>query len=225
MDAEKQYSQLDSRVAALESDMSNLIRSVDRLNQSIDGMSQRVSASGATNWGVLGTWTAVLVTVIGGLGTLALLPVRERMLEVDSRLELHRNELGHPATLVSLQALKEDYEETKDQLTKSSQEKARAITALDEALQREMRDLDSAVLAETTARIETLDTTLQREFNLIADNIRTKEGEESKRIERMLVALDENTKVIHDTKAAHAERLNAIERALFTHAPTPSWKD
>lgn len=68
-----------SRIAALETGMVALTTSVDHLRDAVERLVSR-----GTDWGVLGTWSAIMVTVIGGLGVLALQPIRAAQVTNDS---------------------------------------------------------------------------------------------------------------------------------------------
>lgn len=71
-----EHNQLEVRMAAQEQNTENLIRHVEKLGQTVEMIADRVSRG--TNWGVLGTWLGIAVTILGGLGYMALAPVGEQ---------------------------------------------------------------------------------------------------------------------------------------------------
>lgn len=138
------------RLARVESREEGILQSLDRLAQAVNRIEQRVNEG--TNWGVLGTWGAVLITILGGIGFMAVRPLEQRMDRYATRLDNHVATTAGDS--VHIQTLYSHLSKVTD-----------SVETLDEVLQREMRLLDSAVEQKITA----LDTILQREIRLIND--------------------------------------------------------
>lgn len=94
---------LVSRVSGLERDVKNLVSSVDRIVESVENLSKQVSQG--TNWGVLGTWSAVIITIIGGIGYLAVTPMATALLETRLDVKEHIKLEGHPTAMTRVEAL------------------------------------------------------------------------------------------------------------------------
>ena len=88
-----EFQQWGNRVATLESDVSNLVRSVERIGESVDRLNSRMVAGKSTNWGALAAWSTVLVSVIGGLGYLAIVPLRAGVERNNMRAEMLSQEM------------------------------------------------------------------------------------------------------------------------------------
>jgi len=85
---------IDSRVTALESDMTNVVRAVDRMSDILDRLSSRMAVG--TNWGVLGTFAGVIISVVAGVGYLSLRPLRgdlDNLRAVQLRYQTEHTEL------------------------------------------------------------------------------------------------------------------------------------
>lgn len=160
---EDRVSSLDGRVASLESDVANLTRSVDRMVESVDRLSNRVTRSGATNWGVLGTWAGVLLTACALVGGLVAYGLNTK---IDSILEAHQRHVdlpGHPWAIQQHARHEERFDRAFYQISDVDED----IKDLDTVLQREMRLLDQ----NTVTRLTDLDVRLQNEMDLKIDPV------------------------------------------------------
>lgn len=90
LDLSKRVNSLDEDVktltksmGSLESDMKNVAKSVDTLSSSLQSLFLRIENSSKTNWGILGTWAAVIISLIGSIGWLSIRPM-------DGRIERER---------------------------------------------------------------------------------------------------------------------------------------
>ena len=75
-DTEKSMS---SRISRLESDMDNVVRSVDGLTGSIKALSADLQHSSKTSWSTLASWAGVIITFMGALGYLFNRPVEQQV--------------------------------------------------------------------------------------------------------------------------------------------------
>lgn len=215
MDLEKkpmnpnEYHQLDSRVASLESDVMNLVRAVDRQREDTDRAFTRLSeeiselgnrVSTGTNWGVLGTWSAVLLTLIGGLGVLAMAPLRAEVIEnhkaIQEGMRFFFNHVsdGHPESVVQKVTTNEV-----------------AIKNLDTNLQREMRDLDTGQTMEISRRLEALDKLLQTEIGNVSNILAI----ETKTLDGIELWVRDHMELNSRTDAGQEERLKVLEKAIL----------
>lgn len=98
---------LDQKVAALESDVQNLSRNMGRLTEAVQALSDKFSQANSTNWSVLAAWSAVIISILGGLGYLALTPLQRGFYQVEQRFYLHEHNGGHEEMKIKVHALKE----------------------------------------------------------------------------------------------------------------------
>lgn len=167
----------ESRIARLETVVTNIHEDLTALNKNVSHlatetrdaikvMSDKISESQKTPWNTLGTWAAVVISVIvlGGSGF-----VRD-LNRIDSdhyvgaeRLRTHELSLGHPALIQRVDSVEKD------------------LGNMDTTLQREMRLLD----AKGAADLEALDIRLQREMDLKQEADNAKIMELRRRVNRL----------------------------------------
>lgn len=100
-------SSLDEKVASLETDVNNLNRNMSRLTEAVQMLTDKITQQSSTNWNVLAAWSAVIISILGGLGYLALSPLQREMVRIESRFYLHELNGGHSELKIQMQALKE----------------------------------------------------------------------------------------------------------------------
>lgn len=66
--------QLTPRVASLETDVRNILGSVDRLTNSVDSLTKKMGKP--TDWIALATWATAIIFAISTLGYLSVEPIR-----------------------------------------------------------------------------------------------------------------------------------------------------
>lgn len=64
-------------VGSLESDVKNVVRSMENMTSTIQSLANKIQTESKTNWGILGTWAAVIITLMGSIGYLGLQPMVE----------------------------------------------------------------------------------------------------------------------------------------------------
>ena len=96
---------LDQKVASLEADVSNLNAAVGKLTDAVQRLSDRLMMSNSTNWSVLAAWAGVIISILGGLGYLALNPVRYTTMQMEHRFYDHQHLQGHPQMQMRVRAL------------------------------------------------------------------------------------------------------------------------
>lgn len=144
---------LDTRVASLETDMANLVRSVDRLGESFERLASKVGAG--TNWGVLGTWSAVLLTIFGGIGWLTITPITKIIETQQVAFQEHVKLEGHPATMAELLHLRELNQRLVKDLDDASTAWQREVLMVEElstakrsALEEQIKSFDKRLLSQ-----------------------------------------------------------------------------
>ena len=68
---EKNVSTLATSVSSLETDVRNVVGSVEKLNDAVASLAHNMQTANKTNWSVLGTWAGVILAVMSTLGYLA----------------------------------------------------------------------------------------------------------------------------------------------------------
>lgn len=89
------YDSLDRKVAALEADVQNLNTAVSRLTTTIQNLADQLNKNSSTNWSVLAAWSAVIISILGGLGYLAMNPVQNKVFQIEHRFYDHLLSGGH----------------------------------------------------------------------------------------------------------------------------------
>ena len=161
---------LESRVAAIETEIQHLSAAFERLSEEIGILSKRIHLSGQTNWNVFASWTTVVLLIVGSIGTLSLRPLAQDIDELKSSTILGVQQLighellnAHPGAQIQFEGLKSNFRESKE-----------ALLRQDTVLQREMRDLNSALEGKIQVRIDALETIFKDDVlelqNEIVDN-------------------------------------------------------
>lgn len=101
---------LNRKVAALEADVHNLTHGMDRLTSAVQKLSDKISHQSKTDWSVIAAWSAVMISVLGSLGYLALHPVRYDLAKMESRFYNHELNGGHQEMKIKVTVLKERVE-------------------------------------------------------------------------------------------------------------------
>lgn len=82
---------LTRSVGVLEGDVKNLVRTMESMTSAIQSLAGQIQSTNRTNWGVIGTWTALMVSVIGSIGYLGVKPM-EDMIERERSLNVRQYE-------------------------------------------------------------------------------------------------------------------------------------
>lgn len=96
---------LSARVASVETDIRNIASSVDKLSTAVAALGDKVGSASRTDWSVLASWSAVIITVLGALGVMATNPIKEDLLEINKRIYRHHDLPGHDASVERIKAL------------------------------------------------------------------------------------------------------------------------
>lgn len=177
---------LESRVTGLERDVGNLVSAVRALteeshqsreviNAALSAIRTEIGSRTRTNWSTLASWAGVIISFIGAIGALAIVPLKYQVIETSRQLRSHEQLEGHPTAVEKTANLEKRYDEIISQ-------QAVEIRELDTRLQREMRDLD----AQGQLQIEQLDGRLQREMQLVNAGINSSQWERIRAIERQV---------------------------------------
>lgn len=86
---------LSKKVSALESDVRNVGRGVDDVSEQIKSLTNKLGENSKTNWGVLGAWASVILTVSGTFGYMLIDPIRAQLQTTINKLEHHINNPMH----------------------------------------------------------------------------------------------------------------------------------
>lgn len=96
--------QLEQKVVALEADVQNIGRNLNKLTHAVESLSDKITQNSQTNWSVLAAWSAVIITILGGLGYLALSPTQEMLKILEQRVYEHQFN-GHTEVKVRLESI------------------------------------------------------------------------------------------------------------------------
>lgn len=99
---------LSSRVAAVETDVRNIVASVDRLATNVDGMSRALGDSKRTDWATLAAWSTVIIAVITSLGYMAVKPVTVALFETREEIRYHLREGAHPSAEERIRSIEKE---------------------------------------------------------------------------------------------------------------------
>lgn len=173
-------------IATISSEVGALKSSIDDIKSAISNIAEKQNKG--SNWGVLAAWSTVLVSIIAGLGYLALVPVQNdltenrELLKESSALFLEHVRDGHPQKVMDMvDSLRLEVEENETEALREMQQvvayeaeltnaKLKAERELSEARIAHLRDLISA----NSNDVSELDDMLQREMRLL-DNILQRE--------------------------------------------------
>lgn len=189
---------VDERIARIEAVTIGLAESVEKLSKTVNEISERVSASTKTDWGRLLGLSAIILTIVGMLGSGY---VRDM-----NRVEAVADDLVKRSGTTEYERGKTDQQIT-DLRTHGRD--------LDERLQREMRQINET----TEAKIVALDKRIQTEFGALL-------AERDKSHARVISDLNEIRSLQGgriEQITENRERIMALERRVFTQlAPGPS---
>lgn len=162
-DNDNRFGKLERTVGSLESDVRNVVGSIQDLTREVAGMRKDAAAAAKTSWGVLAAWATVVVGLMTIFGYLTLEPIREEnknlrvwLQRLSDRQLAHERLKGHEGAQIQLKALENNYKDTQVDLRDQ-----------DTYLQREMRDLINGLKNEMNAKLTGMDTVLQREMRLL----------------------------------------------------------
>ena len=124
---DKRISAIERDLSAVERDVAHLARGLtelshqtqqgfDDVHKSLENISTNLSQKSETKWGILGTWGAVLLAIIGGVGTLTLIPVREHIHNLNMRLHAHEQIDGHNGAMILHSSHKERFDRAFDSI-------------------------------------------------------------------------------------------------------------
>lgn len=162
---------VEQEMASVKTDLGYIRSELGGLKQDIHSLVERVTSKSQTNWGVIGTWTAVLLSFVVFHSDLNLQPIRERLVrhyEASENLEKRLQDRTWKIAEASGKVNHLEY----------------IVEKLDTNLQREMRDLD----AKQEQAIKALDTVLQREMRLLIDTQKT----EVRDLDKAIAAIQQN---------------------------------
>lgn len=103
---------LDQRVVSLESNVSNLIKAIEKLNTSFESLARSLMHSEKTNWPLFVSVVAVAITLIAGLGWMWIRPLESRI----ERIETNRYSIQDEPQNVRIDLLKEEMERQNQQI-------------------------------------------------------------------------------------------------------------
>lgn len=187
---------LHERVTESETELRNVNASINRIEQTLSSISDRVIERGKTNWSVIAAWAAVVVTIIvvGSSGFIRDLNRVENWIQRGTEEVVNHMRDGHPQSVLS------KVESLKKELTALERHVDFKIKEADVNLQREMRLLDSIQ-----------DTRMQ-------DLIHEFEESENWKKEHEQFAkkwIIEHTKDVNSTTAGQEERILNLERTIL----------
>lgn len=84
---EASHNELVRIVTSLTADVSGLASTVEGIVNSVKDLSDAVKNNNRTNWGVLGTWAAVIISLMSVLGILSVSPLIRTQNEISARQE------------------------------------------------------------------------------------------------------------------------------------------
>jgi len=92
-------SKLHSRISALEIGQATMVASIDNITKSVTVLTEKVNRG--PNWGVLASWTGIMITFIGIIGSIVFVPLRESLLKVETKVNQHVGDKGHPDSILA----------------------------------------------------------------------------------------------------------------------------
>ncbi len=94
----------------------------DGVNQSLKDISREISGSRKTDWQAFAAWSSVIILICGGVGTLAIAPMREGLLSLRDSLQYHERLGGHPTMDAKVQVIGEQLHELRSEHRELQQE-------------------------------------------------------------------------------------------------------
>lgn len=92
----EEHQRLSGRVSSLETDMRNVVRALESVNDSLTAINDKIQTQAKTNWGVVVSSLVAVTTILMYLGSLSLVPIKDSIEErrfTDIRQYDHINEL------------------------------------------------------------------------------------------------------------------------------------
>jgi hypothetical protein len=133
-------------LAGISTEVGSLKNSIFEIKDAIQLIADKQNKG--SNWGVLGTWGAVIITLVGGLGYLALIPLQDDLAENrDSILQSNRDFVahiqdGHPQMVLDKMAdLRDEVEENEREALREMQETTDQMTAMRAAKDAEIKTM------------------------------------------------------------------------------------
>ena len=96
------------KVGGLESDVKNVTTAVNNMSDSMRHLTQKISSQYQTNWGVLGSWAAVLLTAVGAMGYMSMQPINDSVSELKFKQYAHFQKEGHIGLTKEIEALRRE---------------------------------------------------------------------------------------------------------------------
>jgi uncharacterized coiled-coil protein SlyX len=178
-DLENDVANQAAAIATISSEVGSLKTSISEIKDAIRQIADKQNKG--SNWGVLGTWGAVIITLVGGLGYLALIPLQDDLAENrDSILQANRDFVahvqdGHPKMVLDKMAdLRDEVEENEREALREMQETTDQMTAMRAAKDAEIKTMIRYEAELTDAKLaaakELIDAKLLHHADLIASN-------------------------------------------------------
>lgn len=190
---------IHAEVATLKAEVSNIANAVDNLAKAVARMGERDRDANKTNWAVVfggvGLILAIMTPILTGFAWMTL--------RVDSQMTAHSNESGHAGAMIQHGRHAERFDRAFHEIDGNGV----ALKELDNNLQREMRDLTTALSTQIKATDDRLKTEMLlvgvgRETRLVQVEQRLNEGESGHALHTERVA-------------ALTEKVRALERKTF----------
>ena len=210
------YNKLAAGLAAVEADISNQNRAIERIEHAIENLGGKVNRG--NDWGVFAAWSTVVIGIVGGIGFLSLTPLAESMKEnrqsfadITARIDEHISD-GHPRSVIDLiNHVKEEVEENE---AEAKREMAIAIEAiLNTQTERDAhtrslithsldyhKHLKELVVANREG-IDSIDMVLQREMRLLDEVLQREMGLHVDRIDALIKRNDSEDRRFHEQRA------------------------
>lgn len=136
-------------------EIDSIKRSIAQLTESIGSLAQAFNDRGRTPWVVLIGFGTLIVTIMGGIGTLAYLPVKDSLLKTESRIDQQQARLDQIASAYVSRAENDRLRnEDKDRAQIVRQQIYDDLKQLTEAVNTISRTFVPRVEAEAIARLQ-----------------------------------------------------------------------
>jgi uncharacterized coiled-coil protein SlyX len=205
-------------LAGISTEVGSLKNSISEIKDAIQLIADKQNKG--SNWGVLGTWGAVIITLVGGLGYLALIPLQDDLAENrDSILQSNRDFVahiqdGHPQMVLDKMAdLRDEVEENEREALREMQETTAQMTAMRAAKDAEIKTMINYEAELTDAKLaaaaELREAKLAHHEDLIAANSAGVTDLDSM-LQREMRLLDE---ILQREMGLNVDRLEALSTA------------
>lgn len=98
---------LGQKVSSLESDVRSVARAVDDVGDVLKTLSSKFTDQTRTNWGVLGAWASVILSIGGMFGYLIYEPTQSDVTRNTEKLDYHLAAPSHGVAQAKLHALEQ----------------------------------------------------------------------------------------------------------------------